>query len=258
MNNEIKNLRKIADVARHAVGESIEKYGPNISDVVMQGAYGLPSSRLDVDVEKKVIEFIEKQGFEYNIFTEEEGFIDRGKEMTLIMDPVDGSYNAEEGIPFYAISLALTRNDLKSVEYAYIKNVPLNTDYWAVKGEGSYKDGKRLKTNGKKNLFIIYLGKKATERAYKLSRKARRVRDMGSASLEMAMVAEGIADIFYYSFKEAGALRIVDIAASYLLVKEAGGLVLDEDLNPLNMKLNFSCRKNVIALANSKLLEVVK
>jgi len=258
MDGEIENLRKIADIARKTILETMEKYGSKISDVVMRGAYGSPSTRLDVEAEKRVIEFIEEQGFEYNIFTEEMGFIDRNGDMTLIMDPVDGSYNAEEGIPFYSVSLALTRKDLESVEYGFIKNVPLNTDYWAIRGGGAYKDGRKLKTNGKKRLYIIYLGSKATERAYNLSKRARRVRDMGSASLEMAMVAEGIADVFYYSFKESGALRIVDIAASYLLVKEAGGLVLDEDFNPLNMKLDFSCRKNVIALANEDLLEVVK
>ncbi len=258
MSSEIENLRAIANTARKAFVDSMNRFGKKASEIVMRGAYGSPSTRLDVEVERSVINFIETRDMPYNIFTEEMGFVDRGYDYTLIMDPVDGSYNAEEGIPFYSVSLALTKKDLKSVEYAFIKNIPLNEDYWAIKGEGAYKNGRRLKTDGTKRLFIVYLGEKSTERAYHISRKARRIRDLGSASLEMSMVAEGIADLFYYSFREGGALRIVDIAASYLLVLEAGGIVLDENLKPLNMRLDFTCRKNVIALANSSLVEVFR
>ena len=258
MNENVMILKKIADRTGKKIIKSIEKMGMEVREEVKIGAYGVPSSKLDLIAEKTIIDFVEDNDLPYNIFTEESGYIDRRHEKTLIVDPVDGSYNAENGIPFYAISLAVARTGLSDVEIALVRNVPMNIDYWAVKGSGAFRDGEKLAVNENKNLFVLYMGKKSASKIFDIAKKARRVRSIGCASLEMAMVAEGTASLFYYNFTEGGALRIVDIAAGTLIVREAGGLVLDENLNELNMKLDFNERKNVIAVASKKLLEVIK
>ncbi len=249
-------LREISNVARYRFLELESEGREKLSSKAGKGAYGHESSRMDVEVEKSIISFVEENDFPFNIFTEESGWMDRGYEETLIIDPVDGSYNAEHGIPFFSVSLAVTSGTLRDVRIGYIKNIPMNMDYWAIKGKGAFRNGEKLHVSPGTNLFVIYLGKNASHRAYGIARKARRVRDLGSASLEMVTVAEGIADVFYYSFKKYGALRIVDIAASYLIVKEAGGIVIDESLNPLDMELSFNERKNVIALSDERMKEV--
>ncbi len=258
MDENIALLKKLADAAQQRIREILERYGEKAAEIVKVGAYGAPSSRVDVEAENEVVRFVKENDLPFNIFSEELGYLDRGYEDTLIMDPLDGSYNAENGISFYAVSLALSRGDLRSVRYGLVRDVPHNRDYWAIKGQGAYLNGERLRTKGNKSLFIVYLGKKADPRAFEIAKKARRVRNLGSASLEMCMVAEGIADLFLYEFYGGGALRIVDIAASTLIVNEAGGLVLDENLKPLNMHLDFGERKNVIAVARRELLEVFK
>ncbi len=258
MREEVEILRKIADVTEKRVREVLEEYGEKAGETVKIGAYGSPSSRVDVEAERIIVNFVKNNELPFNIFSEELGYEDRGYEDTLIVDPVDGSYNAENGLPFYSISLAVTEDSLSGVKYSLVRDIPHHRDYWAVRGQGAFLENRRLKTKGDRSLFIVYLGRKAHPASFDIARKARRVRNLGSASLEMCMVAEGIADLFLYRFSGGGALRIVDIAAAYLIVREAGGMVLDDALRELNMKLSFEERKNVIAVASSKVLEVLK
>lgn len=255
--SDLDNLRKLAERASKVIIETIEEYGEGSAREVKMGAYGSPSSLVDVKAEDSIIEMVKEEDMPYNIFTEEAGYIDRGYERTIIVDPLDGSYNAEHGIPYFAVSIALGKSGLNDIEYGIVRNVPTGDEYHAIRGKGAYKNGRRIKVKGDRNLYAIYLGRKASEKSFDLAKNVRRVRTLGSASLEMCLVAEGIADLFVYLFKEKGVLRIVDIAASYLIVKEAGGIVVDENLKPLNMGLSTEERKNVIAAAKSENLNIL-
>ena len=77
---------------------------------------------------------------------------------------------------------------------------------------------------------------------------------MGANALEMAMFAEGLIDIFIDLRKK---IRIQDLAAGYLLVKEAGGLILDENLQPLDSDLNYDTRLSFVAAANKNILDEI-
>ena len=77
---------------------------------------------------------------------------------------------------------------------------------------------------------------------------------MGANALEMAMFAEGLIDIFIDLRKK---IRIQDLAAGYLLVKEAGGLILDENLKPLDSDLNYDTRLSFVAAANKNILDEI-
>ena len=257
MDEKLEHLKFLANIAREKYLE-IKFGGKDLARKISRGAYGHQSSYMDVVVENSIIEYIENEDLPYNVFTEEAGKIDRGYEETIIIDPIDGSHNAEHGIPFFSVSLAISKGSLSSVEVGLVKNIPQNVNYWAIKGGGAYRNGERIKTRRQTNLFVIYLGKNASEIAYQTAQKAKRVRDLGCASLEMITVAEGIADLFMYHFKKRGALRIVDIAASTLIVREAGGMVLDDSMNELEMKQDFSERKNVIAVSSRSILEVLE
>ncbi len=257
--DEIRVLGDIAEAARARFLELKAELGSKMRERVYDSAYGHRSSIMDIKVENEIIKLVNEKELPFNIFTEERGWIDRGEERTLIVDPIDGSNNAEHGIPFFSVSLAIGRDSLSSVEAAFVKNIPLNVNYWAIRGKGAYKNGTRMKIPEERtNLFVLYLGRNASDKSYEIARRARRVRDLGCASLEMITVAEGISDVFFYSFRNGGALRIVDIAAASLIVKEAGGLVLDERMNELEMHTDFKDRKNVIAIANKELKEVLK
>jgi myo-inositol-1(or 4)-monophosphatase len=70
----------------------------------------------------------------------------------------------------------------------------------------------------------------------------------------MALFALGLIDIFI-DFRDK--IRIQDIAAGFLLVKEAGGLMLDANLNPLDSDLSDQTRLSFIAAANKKILDEI-
>ncbi len=258
MIDDITPLRKLADGAARVILETLDEYGDRARETVKMGAYGLPSSLVDVTSENFIIEEVQNKDLPYSIFTEEAGFIDRGYEKTLVVDPLDGSYNAEHGVPYYAVSIAVVKGNLSHVEMGVVRNVPSGDEYWASVGKGAYKNGTRIEVDGNRSLYAIYLGTKAHPSSFEIAKKVRRVRSIGSAALEMCMVAEGTADAFIYNFKKGGVLRIVDIAAAYLIVREAGGMVLDGNLEPLNMKISVEDRKNVIAVATEELLEVFR
>jgi myo-inositol-1(or 4)-monophosphatase len=54
-----------------------------------------------------------------------------------------------------------------------------------------------------------------------------------------------------------GKIRIQDIAAGYVIVKEAGGMLLDADLKPLDANLSYETRVSFIAAANQEILDEI-
>ena len=70
----------------------------------------------------------------------------------------------------------------------------------------------------------------------------------------MAFFARGLLDIF---IDLRDKIRIQDIAAGYLIVKEAGGLLLDAEFNPLDADLSYDTRISFIAAANQKILDEI-
>jgi len=255
MNDNLNLLRKIARETAKFVRENAGREG--MEKTVMIGAYKSPTSRIDYETEGFALEIIENET-EWNVLTEERGFLDRKSEYTLVMDPVDGTYNALHGIPYYAVSLALYRGDI--CEEAVVINVPANIEYYASLGKGAYRNGEKISVRKLKKpyLFVVALGESSSDFSAKLVKRARRIRCMGCASLEMIMVAEGNADLFLYDHTPNKLLRIVDIAASTLIVREAGGRVVDLNNHDLTMPLKVGVKENVMAYGDERVLEVIK
>ena len=70
----------------------------------------------------------------------------------------------------------------------------------------------------------------------------------------MAMFAQGLLDVF---IDLRNKIRIQDIAAGYIIVKEAGGLLLDAEFNSLDADLSYDTRVSFIAAANQKILDEI-
>lgn len=195
------------------------------------GAAGSPTEELDRIAETQVFACLEEEGVSWNVLSEEAGFVDRGGTRLLVVDPVDGSHNALRGFPMSTVSLALGKSTLGDVEVGIIHNLDNGVTHWAEKGAGAFRDGRRLHTRTwepRTELFCVNLGRHSTPRAGKLAEKGRRVRSLGCASFELAMVAQGSADAYFFENDNEGRnLRVTDIAAAYLLLLEAGGGIGD-------------------------------
>src|SRR5437773_996752 len=112
-----------------------------------------------------------------------------------------------------------------------VRDLVSGATYYAAKGHGAKLNGRPIRVHGydpKDLLFSVYLGTNADRDAARIASLARRVRNLGAASLDLCLVARGAADLYYmHSAVPDLRLRVVDIAAGTLIVREAGGLVLD-------------------------------
>ncbi|MBT4109071.1 MAG: inositol monophosphatase, partial [Pelagibacterales bacterium] len=157
----------------------------------------------------------------------------KDNDYTWIIDPIDGTLNFMNGIPYFAISIALHHGDKIIAGVVYD---PVHNDfYWAEEGIGAYINDQRLRVKGKKTLDksiialgIPFLGRGDHQQHIKFQQevmsKVAGLRRFGAASLDLAFVASGRVDGFW----EFG-LSPWDIAAGIILVKEAGGLAIGID-----------------------------
>ncbi len=226
------------------------------------GADGTETSGIDSIAEEAVFKALERHGNPLNVLSEEAGFVDFGRALTLVVDPLDGTYNAKTGIPFFSVSLAVTEESLSGVSHALVINIPTGDEYAASRGKGAYLNGKSIHTrtfSRDDSVFSIFLGENASDRSRDISRRCIRARSMGSAALEISLVASGSSDLYYYCGSSPSlGLRIVDIAAAYLILREAGGKMFDGNLIKLDMPLDVKKRSSVVAIGSDEVMKVIE
>merc|ERR1719300_1984626 len=174
---------------------------------------------------------------------------------TWIIDPIDGTMNFVHSNPLVCTSVGLTINR-KLV--AGVVNCPLvGLMYTAIKGKGSWVNGKPLKTSGVKDIskammiMEMPVGANKQKKEIAMSNltemldKAHAVRAPGPAALDIAWVGAGAADCFFHF-----GIHCWDMAAGALVVSEAGGVVLDpsgEDFDLMSRDILVSSSKELAA-----------
>ena len=216
LNIMIKAAEKASKVLIRDFGEieklQVSKKGP--SDFVTNS---------DLKVEKIIIQELEKAKPNYSLISEEKGLkISKDKDNTWIVDPIDGTVNFLHGIPHFAISIALkSKNEIISgIIFDPIKNEM----FFAEKNNGAYFNNHRIRVSNKTEIdnCLFAIGGKIKDELKFPNRKS------GCAALDMAYVASGRYDGYYQNN-----LNIWDIAAGIVLIKEAGGLINEIDLNAI-------------------------
>lgn len=226
-----------------------------------RGAGGDISRNIDVVAEKTVLDYLKEVNFPCVVLGEECGRIELSDEPKgfVIMDAIDGSANSVRGVPFFCSSLAFATEDrLSSITDGVITNLANGEMYWASKGKGAFLNDEKIRVHDKEPIYKI-VGINTSGASVDLMRKLHPIfenhnhtRHFGANALEMAMFARGLMDIF---IDLRDKIRIQDIAAGYLIVKEAGGLLLDAELNSLDADLSYETRVSFIAAANQQILD---
>jgi myo-inositol-1(or 4)-monophosphatase len=170
----------------------------------------------------------------YGFLMEESGVVEGTDPVhTWIVDPLDGTTNFLHGIPQFAISVALQRND--QIVAGVVYNPILDELYVAERGGGAFLNDRRLRVAARRELpecvigtGIPFLGHGDHGRFLgeltRVMREVAGIRRCGAASLDLAWVASGRLDGFWER-----SLKPWDMAAGLLLVREAGGFVTDMD-----------------------------
>ncbi len=259
MDSLLETLSAIADEVKKAVDliPTLEERGKDIE----LGADGTPTSEVDKVAENTVLDYIIRHNVPLNVLSEEIGFVDYGYDDVLVLDPIDGTSNCIADVPMYTISMAVGKGSLAHLHTAYLRNLATGDSMWAVRGQGAYKNGKRMhvrKPDFSDLFMLIYLGNGADPKAFQLAKHIKSSRSFGCSSLEMALVAEGQADGFYMnSERYSRGIRVVDIAASYLLLIEAGGCIYDLEGRMFDMPLNLEARSNFLACNHPDLFDYI-
>ena len=247
-------LEEVAEATKKEALAALKRKEP--WKAVSMGASGAPTSALDAAAEKVIIDALKDAPVPLNLATEEAGIVYNGAEWWLISDPVDGTRNALRNLPFHCVSLAIGQNDLSGVEMGIVHSIPSKETWWAEKGKGATRDGQKVKARKLRTEEILLSAALDYEKRLIWPKTSHvHVRDLGSAALEMCYVAAGAFDGFYST---QPLLRVVDIAASTLIVREAGGVVLD--WNGDDLRVPFDVRKKfpMVALGDRHALGVFR
>jgi myo-inositol-1(or 4)-monophosphatase len=198
-------------------------------ETVSMGADLTPTKRIDKVAEDCVISYLREKPLCSLLISEEAGHVSfEGGEGTIFLDPVDGTFNAVAGIPFFALSIAYAEDGI--VRKAYVRNLSSGETFTAEKGHYARCDGRSIHVSDVKNLdesaMSVYSRKFDPGRVLLLGQKIRRWRLFGASALELCYVANGRIDGF---IDIRGTLRVTDAAAGMLVCSEAGGRVSDLD-----------------------------
>ncbi len=149
-----------------------------------------------------------------------------------IVDPLDGTTNYVHHVPEYAVSIALERDGELLVGCVF--NPVHGECYTAERNRGAFLNGRRLQTSGidelEKALVAVSFPPRVRPDSIALSEfgrvivRARALRRTGSTALNLCSVAAGRFDAYW-----ARETKIWDVAAGWLMVHEAGGVVTNID-----------------------------
>ena len=223
-----------------------------------RGAGGDISRAIDLIAEKTVIDTIRKRGINATIIGEECGRI-KGNKGFVIMDAIDGTTNAVRGIPFYCCSIAYaTGFKLSCVTDAAIIDLARGDLYYASKKKGSFLNGKRISVKKESpadptiGINVSGIKPEIIKRLTPIIADTDHTRQFGANALEMCFLARGFLDA-YIDLRNK--IRPTDIAAGYLIAKEAGAEVYSDEGNKLDSDLDVNTRLSYITVANEKMLK---
>jgi len=191
-------------------------------------------TNLDVEIERAVRASLRQDAPQVAFLGEEESSATATRELTWAFDPIDGTANLVHGLPLFAISLALVRDDYPLLG---IIDLPmLGQRYSAMQGQGAFLNGEPIHVSDSGDLAeaMVTVGDYAVgpdaDRKNKLrlavtaqlARQVLRVRMLGSAAIDLAWLAEGKTDACIILGSHPW-----DIAAGVIIAIEAGARIAD-------------------------------
>jgi myo-inositol-1(or 4)-monophosphatase len=172
----------------------------------------------DLVADRVVLEALMKEGL--SVLSEESGLTVRRRPELVIVDPLDGTTNASQGVPWYATSLCFVDRDGPAA--ALVRNQASGVTFTAERGGGAWCDGVRLRPsicNQVGQAFVGISGLPPRHLGW------RQFRALGAAALDLCLVASGVFDAYIDCSTDAHG--VWDYAAGALICEEAGATVGD-------------------------------
>ncbi len=245
MENKSKEL-SVAIEAALAAGKVLEKYFE--TGILREFKEdNTPVTLADTESEEVIKRIIIEAFPDHSILGEETGHTKNASNYTWHIDPLDGTSNFANGLPLFAISIALEHKNELLIGVIY--NPATRSLFYCEKGKGAYMNDKKIfvsKDGARHGTFTTSPGKKETDRKLKSELffnlswdVVRSSRDLGCAALDLAYVAMGTLEAVFGIGQNT-----YDFAAGMLLVQEAGGKVTLFDGSPWKFPENYFIASN--------------
>lgn len=228
--NELKQT--IVEAAR-AAGAVIQSYFNGPFRVESKDGRNNLVTEVDRHAETAIIGIIRRDWPGHTIISEEVGEMIQDSDYQWIIDPIDGTVNFAHGIPICCVSIGLRHQGKMLMGVVY--NPMMNEFFFAERGKGAYLNDAPIKVSEKadfKTACLVtgfpYKWPETKEHPIKVFERmilqGLPVRRLGSAAIDLCWVACGRFDGFWeYN------LNSWDVAAGYLIVREAGGRISNFD-----------------------------
>ena len=174
-------------------------------------------TKTDKKVEEILVNELSKTKKNYSFITEETGkILNKNKDIFWIIDPIDGTTNFLHGIPHFAISIALQKDD--EIVTGLIFDPIKNEIFYAEKNSGSFINNNRVRVSNKSKLDECLFS--TNSEGIKSTHPKLNVRNTGCAALDLAYVGCGRFDGYFHN-----KINLWDVAAGKIIIEEAGGKV---------------------------------
>ncbi len=231
--------RRVAIDAARAAGQLLHREHPRTRQVSFKGTSTNLVTEMDGRAEALVVDALLAQFPDDGILGEEGSARPGRAGRRWVIDPLDGTTNYTHGLPVYAVGIGLERDGVVVLGVVY--DPSRDELFVAERGGGAWLNDRRMSVSTTATLDTSLL---ATGFSYDMrtnpdnnlteyatfSVRARAVRRMGSALLDLAYVAAGRFEAFWEL-----TLGPWDVAAGSILVEEAGGRVTDLCGGPLDI-----------------------
>ena len=217
---------------------------------------------VDVMAEEFIIGALREELGEIRVVSEERGSEGSG-DLTIVIDPLDGSRNYLNCIPWASVSLAAapTGSTMRGVIAGVVAPIFYGYPLSFARGRGCFEGMSRIEPRSPPARFmLVYIDH--PEAAESIARVVSglgggyKIRSLGSAALEVAYTGIGRAALF---IDLRSKLRNVDLAAAAGIVRECGGEVLAPSGEPIDTGLSRVERAgNVIAVPELGIWEAVE
>ncbi len=190
-----------------------------------------PLTVADTEINDLVIKRINETYPTHSIYGEEKSDIKDGSEYIWVCDPIDGTMAFSVGLPIFVFSIALVDQSNGQPILGLINDPVMKNMYWAYKGSGAYRNGKKISVLKNTTLENTYFNIAASGKAIgfsslplmkALSEKKCAVMKYPSFIYGGVQVANGkyIGAVFFHKYGH-------DAAALKIITEEAGGKVTD-------------------------------
>jgi myo-inositol-1(or 4)-monophosphatase len=246
----------------HPVMAAIREPQPDLG----VGAGGDRTKLVDLAAEKAIVETFVQHDVSFTLVSEESGVQEYGttpKNYYVTVDPIDGTTNFMHGLPFFCCSIAVSdRPRLSAVFAAMVTDLMHGVTYTALKGKGAQRNGAKMAPSQATDLKDAGVGidlntakvRQLLPQLVDFIEATKHIRHYGANALELCFVADGLTDAFV---DIRGKLRSTDVAASFLILKEAGAIITDPQGQPIDIPLDPKQTLKFVASGNPTLHKTI-